>query len=116
MRRLFESYNRNNYNKCGFHIIAHYFGLPGADPSIKSVLQTRPSNDTSIVSPSGHFRIHFDTSGVNEPVLYNSNQQPVAQSAFAFADSAANICDHVYEIEVDSLGFPPPAADSGAGG
>ncbi len=116
MRRLFESYNWNNYNKCGFHIIAHYFGLPGADLGIKSILQTRPSNDTSIVSPSGHFRIHFDTSGVNEPVLYNSNQQPVAQSAFAFVDSVAIICDHVYEIEVDSLGFPPPAADNGAGG
>jgi Family of unknown function (DUF6055) len=116
MRQLFESYNRNNYNKCGFHIIAHYFGLPGADPTIKSVLQTRPSNDTSIVSSSRHFRIHFDTSGVNEPALYNSNQQPISRSAFAFADSVAKICDHVYEIEVDSLGFPPPAADSGAGG
>lgn len=116
MRELFESYNKNNYNKCGFHIIANYFGLPSADPTVKSILQIRPSADTSIVSRSGKFRIHFDTSGVNEPVLYNSDQQAEPNSAFAFADSVARICDCVYHVEVDSLGFPPPASDSGAGG
>ncbi len=116
MNRVFETYDKNHYNMCGFHIIAHYLGLPESNPTVKAILQARPIEDTSIVSPSGKFRIHFDTSGMNEPVLYNSNGQPEGGSAFAFADSVANICDHVYYVEVDSLGFPPPASDSGAGG
>ena len=116
MNRVFQAYNKNHYNMCGFHIIAHYLSLPGADPKVKSILQTRPGGDTSIVSPSGEFRIHFDTSGVNEPVLYNSDGQPEPGSAFAFADSVAKICDYVYYVEVDSLGFPPPPSDGGAGG
>ncbi len=116
MNALFESYNTKEYNKCGFHIIAHFFGLPGADPQIKALLQVRPSSDTSIVSPSGKFRIHFDTSGVNQPFLYDSNGQQIPGSLYDFADSVADICDHVYAVEVDSLGFPPPASDNGAGG
>ncbi len=116
VNRMFESYNVRGYNRCGFHIVAHYFSLPGADPGVKSVLQTRPVNDTSIVSSLGHFRIHFDTTGFNAPVLYSSTGQPVPNSAFAYADTVAGICEHVYYVEVDSLGFPPPASDSGAGG
>lgn len=114
--KLFESYNVKNYNKCGFHIIAHYLSLPGADESVKAALQLRPTNDTSIVSPSGRFRIHFDTTGVNQPFLYNQLGQPIPNSTLAFADTVADICDHVYYVEVDSLGFPPPASDSTAGG
>lgn len=116
MNRIFETYNKNNYNKCGFGIIAHYYSLPGADPTVKSIMQLRPIEDTSFVSEYGHFRIHFDTSGFNEPVLYNSNGQPIPRSWPAFVDSVAQICEHVYYVEVDSLGFPPPASDNGAGG
>lgn len=113
---VFQTYNKDNYNKCGFHIIAHYFSLPGANPTVKSILGTRPHEDTSIVSPSGKFRIHFDTADSNRPVLYDSDGQPQPNSMFAFVDSVAKICDYVYYVEVDSLGFPPPASDSGAGG
>ena len=116
VNKLFESYNSKGYNKCGFHIIAHYLSLPHADLSVKAALQYRPTNDTSIVSPSGKFRIHFDTSGVNQPFLYSSTGQEIPNSTFAYADTVAAICDHVYFVEVDSLGFPPPASDSGAGG
>ncbi len=115
--RLFEANNKGNYNNCGFHIIARYLSSRNSDPSIKSLLQTTPTSDTSILSSSGRFRIFFDTSGVNEPFLYDSDGKPISHSDFAFADSAAKIADYVYNIEVDSLGFPPAvASDSGAGG
>jgi hypothetical protein len=65
-------------------------------------LLTRPVNDTSIVSPAGHFRIHYDTKGTNKP-LYSI---PVLAAA---ADSA-------YNIEIGTMGFPAPPGDSGAGG
>lgn len=116
VQKFFEDFNTKGYNKCGFHLLAHYFASPSADKSLKSLLQQRPTNDTSIVSSSGRFRIHFDTTGGSEPSLYNSSSQPIPNSSFAFADSVADICDHVYTIEVDTLGFPPPPSDSGAGG
>ncbi len=92
--------------------------MPNADPTLKSILQVRPINDTTIVSPSGKFRIHFDTSNANgnQPFLYDSTGQEILGSTFAFVDSVAHICDHVYDVEVDSLGYPPPPSDSGAGG
>ncbi len=116
VNKLFESYNVNGYNKCGFHIIAHYLSLPNSDMGVKAALQIRPQNDTSIVSPSGKFRIHFDTTGANQPFLYTATGQQIPNSTFAYADTVASICDHVYSVEVDSIGFPPPAPDSGAGG
>ncbi len=113
---VFRTYNTAAYNKCGFHIIVHYINRPNSSQTLKAILQTRPTSDTSIVSPSGEFRIFFDTTGVNEPALFETNGQQIPHSAFAFADSAAKIADHVYEVEVDSMGFPPaPGTDSAAG-
>ncbi len=118
INRLFESYNVKYHDKCGFHIIADYYGTPGDKFNIKSILQFRPVNDTSIVSQSGKFRIHFDTTEAdsNQPFLYDSNGQVIPGSTMTFVDSVAKICDYVYQVEVDSLGFPPPPSDSGAGG
>jgi len=68
---------------------------------IQSILQ-RPSTDTSIVTPSGKFRIHYDKTGSNAPA-YDVNQLAIA------ADSS-------YNYEVNILGYPPPPPDSGDGG
>ena len=78
----------------------------------------RPLNDTSVVSPSGKFRIHFDTTNVNgnQPFLYDANGQRIPNSTRAYVDSVAQVCDHVYHVEVDSFGYPPPPSDSGVGG
>ncbi len=118
LNNLFESRNSKSYNKCGFHVIANYLAGDGDKFSVKGVLQVRPTNDTSIVSPSGKFRIHFDTTDAagNQPFLYDASGQLMQGSTLAFVDSVARICDHVYHVEVDSLGFPPPPSDSGAGG
>jgi hypothetical protein len=115
-RHFFASYNIKEYNKCGFHILATYYNMASANPSTKAALQTRPLNDTSIVSPSGRFRIHFDTSGVNQPFLVDSSGEKIKGTTIAFVDSVAKICDHVYYVEIDSLGYPSPPSDSGAGG
>lgn len=62
----------------------------------------RPSNDTSIVSPRGYFRIHFDKSGFSAP----------AYSVTEFAKAA----DSAYAYETAYLGFLPAPGDNGAGG
>lgn len=118
VKKFFESFNSESHNKCGFHIIANYYMTPGDRFGIKGILQIRPPNDTSVSSPSGKFRIHFDTSNVNgnQPLLYDSTGQKIPNSTYAFVDSVEKICDYVYHVEVDSLGYPPPPSDSGAGG
>jgi hypothetical protein len=68
---------------------------------IQSILQ-RPSTDTSMVTPSGKFRIHYDKKGINTPV-YDLNL-------------LAKAADSSYNYEVNILGYPPPPPDSGDGG
>ncbi len=117
INRLFEPPNAKYHDKCGFHTIVDYYGTPGDKFNIKNILESPPPNQTSIISDSGHFRIHFDTSNVNsnQPFLYDSTGQIIPRSTMAFVDSVAKICEYVYYVEVDSLGFPPPPSDGGAG-
>jgi len=92
--------------KCAFGLASdiklNFDKFSAAQKTAISSLLTRPVNDTSIVSPAGHFRIHYDTKGTNKPVY----SIPVFAAA---ADSA-------YEFEIGTMGFPPPPADNGAGG
>lgn len=92
--------------KCGFGTInevkqnLHNF-KPEQQKFIASVLQ-RPATDTSIVSPSGRFRIHFYKSGNYAP-------------AYNVAD-VAKAADSSYNFEINVMGFPPPPKDGTAGG
>jgi len=63
---------------------------------------SRPVNQTSIVSPSGRFRIHYDTTGYSAP-------------SYSVVEAAAAI-DYVYDYETGYLGYPPAPSDDGVGG
>ena len=76
---------------------------------INKLLQ-RPNLQTSIVSNSGRFRIHFDTTGFNAP-SYNSLLTP-----YQNAQEVGKALDSAYNFEVDYLGYPPPPNDNGQGG
>jgi hypothetical protein len=77
----------------------------------------RPTLHTSRLSPSGRFRIHYDTSGVNHPrMLAGTPLNPVPNSYEEYVDSVAAIFDHCRDVEVDVLGFRPPPSDGGSGG
>jgi hypothetical protein len=99
--------------KCGFELYSqvktHINSFtPSQQKKLLKILQ-RPSLQTSILSPSGHFRIHFDTTGANAPEYDNlSVQQSV--------DSVAAAADYAYNFEVSHLGYPPAPPDFGAGG
>lgn len=93
-------------NKCGFRIInsvklnLNSFPL---DKRIKlqNILQ-RPSTQKTLITPSGRFKIHYDTTG-NDAVTY---------SVFELA----NAIDSVYNFEVNYMGFPPAPSDLNGGG
>ncbi len=63
----------------------------------------------SIVSPAGHFRIHFTHSGTNAVEGPVSGTPPFVSEAAIAADSA-------YSVIVNDLGFLPPLPDEGIDG
>jgi hypothetical protein len=73
-------------------------------------LLVRPELHTSIVSGSGFFRIHYDTSGINTPKYIGT--LPVHENAVYAADAI----DSSYNFEVEYLGYPAPPSDFGEGG
>ena len=93
-------------NKCAFGLFAearsNFSRFNSKQQNILAKILERPSSDTSIVTPSGFFRIHYDISGVNKPG-YSINDLAVA-------------FDSSYNFEVNFLGYPPPPPDGNMGG
>lgn len=92
--------------KCGFRVVNSVksnLNLYTKDKQdkIKSVLQ-RPTKQATLITPSGKFKIHFDTTGAN------AIQYSVIELAKAL--------DSVYNFEVNVMGFPPAPDDFGMGG
>jgi hypothetical protein len=71
---------------------------------------------TSILSSQGHFRIHFDSTGDNAGSLLNQTYQKIPNTAWAYADSVAEILEYVWQKEILEMGYPAPPADGGIGG
>ncbi len=92
--------------KCGFHLInsiklnVDKF-TSDKRQKIQSVMQ-RPTKQAFIISPSGKFKIHYDTTGLHT----------VKYSVFEIAKAI----DSVYNFEVRTMGFPPAPTDFGEGG
>ncbi|MBW7888413.1 MAG: hypothetical protein H3C35_08645, partial [Bacteroidetes bacterium] len=76
---------------------------------------SRPLLQTSRRSPSGNFRIHFDTTGSNTPALLTETGNRIPGTYSQFVDSAAAIFDMVYKKEVQEFQFPAPPSDAGRG-
>jgi hypothetical protein len=93
-------------HKCGFGAATalhlNFNNLSEANQRLLKPVLSRPSLDTSIVSPENLFRIHFRKSGSLVP-RYDVHE-------------FAKACDSSYNFEVNYLGYPPPPFDNGAGG
>jgi len=92
--------------KCGFETVNQVWlnyekFLPKQKEELKSLLD-RPITDTSFVTPSGNFRIHFSKSGSDAP---GYDIRELAKAA-----------DSAYNYEVNILGFSSPPNDAGRGG
>jgi hypothetical protein len=100
--------------KCGFEIVnsikSNIDLFPPEQQYVLKSFFSRPVLQTSVVSPSGFFRIHYDANGINRPSYVStwSAEQNVAE--------VANALDSVYRFEVTYLGFlaPPPDGNGGS--
>lgn len=109
--------------KCGTSLIAwayiHWRELPALDKrEIASALQ-RPVMQKDRLSPSGRFRIHYDTTGIDAPALITTGPAPqrIENTYEQYVDSVATIFDFCLRQETDSLGYaePPPDGQQGGG-
>ena len=111
-------------DKCAFglvnRIIANYDQF---SPEQKKVLQkilARPETDTSIVSPSGLFRIHFNKSDypdyVPNDIRTNLTSEQLSNYKKIYLDSLAIAADSSFNYEVNILNYPAPPSDGYEGG
>ena len=78
---------------------------PSVQGLVKSVLfETYPERQDSVSSPKGHFMLHFDRTGTHavppEDILGNGIPD--------YIDSAGVYLDHVWDVEINQLGFKAP--------
>ena len=101
-------------SKCGFHLInfvRQNIELFTPEQQLQIMqLTARPSTARSIVSPSGKFRIHYDTTAAEKPNYVSSSS--ISENLSLITASI----DSVYNFEVNLLGYPPPPGDNNAGG
>lgn len=105
LKNIFSGKNVSAPLKCAFQLVNEIkFEAAARNENITGIerLMSRPSTDTSIISPAGYFRIHYNTSGSDVPG-YDIQE-------------AAKAADSSYRYEVQYLGFLPPPGDAGAGG
>ena len=102
-------------HKCGtFYdllINSHWHEL---DDSFKNSYRlTKIMPDTmrqfSMKSPSGHFILHWDTTGTNSVPKADIGQNGIPD----YIDSAMVILDHVWRVEIDQLGYSAPPDSNG---
>lgn len=72
----------------------------------------RPILGESVVSPSGHFRIHYEVSGHDAVDLADEDANDFPD----FIDHAMAALDSSWRLEIEQLGYRPPPSDRGAGG
>lgn len=72
----------------------------------------RPQLPRSVLSPSGRFRIHFETFGSHQVDATDANQNKIPD----FIDRSAEYFDHTHAAIVNELGYDSPPADSGGRG
>jgi hypothetical protein len=99
-KRLVEA-----HDKCGFVLSMEAKLLAAkASPALAKTLaslDSRPVLETSVVSQSGHFRIHYNVSSMAP--TYSVSE-------------LCNALDSAYRFEVGFLGYPPPPPDGVNGG
>ncbi len=73
---------------------------------------SRPKQQASAVSRSGFFRVHYDTSGVHAPDLFDGNNTGIPD----FIDVVLEAMDYSYDIIINVLGYQLPPSDEDADG
>ncbi len=81
---------------------------PSAQAALRPLLAARPVQQKTYDTPSGHFRIHYDTTGsdaVRDAALRNAQSIPV------WVDTLSRALDSIWQKEIVQMGFRAPVRD-----
>ncbi|RLD17134.1 hypothetical protein DRI50_00145 [candidate division KSB1 bacterium] len=99
--------------KCGFgpalELRLAYPNLPAQLQKAAAPLLQKPKRQYAVVSPSGHFTLHYDLTGYNKVPAKDSLKNGIPD----YIDSAAVILEHVWDVEINQMGFRPPPDSTG---
>ena len=79
---------------------------------LAKLVKDRPDAQHNLLSPSGHFRVHYDTAGVNAV----SSKDADANGIPDYIDRTLSVLDSTWVLEIEQLGYNPPPSDNGLGG
>ena len=98
--------------RCGTPYLLQAVDASTEHQRLKLVQRPRPSTQHSLLTSSGHFRVHYDTEGSDavDPADADGNGIP------DYIDLAATVLDSIWVLEVEQLGYNPPPSDNGLDG
>ena len=76
------------------------------------LVKDRPDAQHNLLSPSGHFRVHYDTEGGNAVPRKDADANGIPD----YIDRTLAILDSTWVLEIEQLGYNPPPSDNGLGG
>ncbi|NIV72459.1 hypothetical protein GWN26_10615, partial [Candidatus Saccharibacteria bacterium] len=108
----FAGFKSEDYHKCGFPLVLE--AMMSEDVSRQAIvsqhhLELMQQTYDTYLSPSGHFLIHYETSGFDAIPDYDRNENGTPD----YLEFVAKSFDRAWEIEIDSLGFDPPPDQNG---
>ena len=74
--------------------------------------QRRTDAQHNILSPSGRFRVHYDTEGRHAVAPTDDDANGIPD----YIDLTMAVLDSVWVLQIDQLGYNPPPSDNGLGG
>jgi hypothetical protein len=100
--------------KCGFgiraQIVSRLKEFSQAQRAELSVLMKADVLQSDTIA--GHFHIFYDTTGINEPALLDNNNQRISGTAKAYIHFVAQIFNHVWDVEINQMGYSAPPLES----
>ena len=76
------------------------------------LVQDRRIAQHSLLTPSGHFRVHYDTEGRHAVAPTDDDGNGIPD----YIDLAGTVLDSTWILEVEQLSYNPPPSDNGRGG
>ena len=84
--------------------------LSRATKTAFATLFRRPSAQASAVSPGGHFRVHYSTTGRDAVATTDADRNGIPD----YVDETARALDFVWQLQVNQLGYQAPPSDGDA--
>ena len=102
---------------CGTpHLVQAMSAAPDLSPDFQArlgkLVQRRPDVQHNLLSPSGRFRVHYDTEGRHAVAPTDDDANGIPD----YIDLTMAVLDSIWVLEIDQLGYNPPPSDKGLGG